>query len=255
MANPTLDLTTANTSGAIGDAVLTNGQFAGAPTSFFTFVELQQNGAEQGYNSDGPHQFDEKNNGDHSVLLASVPIIIGDGSNGTADGVAYREFQLSLSEPAQTKQFVSLDSLQIWQEESGSLTNFTPGSGFAGAHTNYLAYNLDAGGNNWVAMADDTGKLTVLVPDSDFINDAAHRYVTLYSGLGFQGAGFSSDGGSDNWGLTNASGGSVSALTVHKTATVPGGTANAAGEVISYAIRVDNVGNTTLTGLTVTDRR
>src|SRR5207237_7856361 len=36
-------------------------------------------------------------------------------------------------------------------------------------------------------------------------------------------------------------------------ATVPGGTANVAGEVISYNITVANVGNTNLTGITVTD--
>lgn len=42
-------------------------------------------------------------------------------------------------------------------------------------------------------------------------------------------------------------------MAVHKTATVPGGTANIAGEVISYTISVDNVGNTDLTGITVSD--
>jgi hypothetical protein len=34
---------------------------------------------------------------------------------------------------------------------------------------------------------------------------------------------------------------------------VPGGTANAAGEVISYVITVQNTGNATLTGVAVTD--
>jgi uncharacterized repeat protein (TIGR01451 family) len=43
------------------------------------------------------------------------------------------------------------------------------------------------------------------------------------------------------------------ALNIVKDATVPGGTANVAGEVISYTITVQNTGNQMLTGVTVTD--
>ena len=188
-----------------------------------------------------------------------MPIVIGDGSQGTVEGVAYREFRLNLGEAGNTKQYLSLDSLQIWQQEAGNLTNFTPGSGFAGAHTNYLAYNLDAGGDRWIGLKEGANgnganqtEFTILIPDSFFINDPAHRYVTLYSEFGMQ-AGWEADSSSEQWGLSHASGGPVSAMTVHKTATVPGGTANVAGEVISYAITVANVGNTNLTGITVTD--
>src|SRR6185295_10717774 len=91
-----------------------------------------------------------------------------------------------------------------------------------------------------------------LIPDELFINDPAHRYVTLYSKFGLQD-GWDTDSASEQWGLSHASGGPVSAMTVQKTATVPGDTANAVGEVISYDITVANVGNTNLTGLTVTD--
>ncbi|MFY7907816.1 MAG: DUF7507 domain-containing protein, partial [Burkholderiaceae bacterium] len=43
------------------------------------------------------------------------------------------------------------------------------------------------------------------------------------------------------------------ALNIVKDATVPGGTANVAGEVISYTITVQNTGNQMLTGVTVAD--
>jgi uncharacterized membrane protein len=42
------------------------------------------------------------------------------------------------------------------------------------------------------------------------------------------------------------------ALNIVKEASVPGGTADQAGEVISYTIAVENKGNQTLTGVSVT---
>src|SRR5437763_2440730 len=197
---------------------------------------------------------------DHSLLLATVPIVIGGGSNGTVGGIAYRQFILDTNEAGgASNPFLSLDKLQIWQEESRSLSNFTAGSGFAGTHTNGLAFDLDAGIDRWIAVKDlasGSGRsdLQVLIPDSYFINDAAHRYVYLYSQFGVQ-SGFAADGGFEEWGVTKASGafGTTAALAVHKTASVPGDTANQKGEVITYSIKVDNVGDKDLTGITVSD--
>ena len=258
---PTLDLTMPGTAGSINGAVFMTGLYQLVPDQFSSFLEIRHNGIEQGYNTDGALQQDQRDvqNSTHSILLAEVPIVIGDGSQGTVEGVAYREFRLNLAEAGNTKQYLSLDALQIWQNEAGNLTNFTSGLGFAGPHTNYLAYNLDAGANRWIGLKEGVNsnganatEYTILIPDAFFINDPAHRYVTLFSKFGEQ-AGWDADSSSEEWGLSHASGGPVSAMTVHKTATVPGGTANAAGEVISYDITVANVGNTNLTGITVSD--
>ena len=258
---PTLDLTLPGTAGSINGAVFMTGLYQLVPDQFSSFLEIRDNGTEQGYNTDGALQQDQRDvqNSTHSILLAEVPIVIGDGSQGTMEGVAYREFRLNLGEAGNAKQYLSLDALQIWQQEAGNLTNFTAGLGFAGSHTNYLAYNLDAGANRWIGLKEGANgnganatEYTILIPDSFFINDPAHRYVTLYSEFGVQ-AGWNADSSSEEWGLSHASGGPVSAMTVHKTATVPGDTANVVGEVISYAITVANVGNTALTGITVTD--
>src|SRR5262245_22706139 len=133
-----IDLTTSGSTGFVDEAVFIAGVDTLSGTGLFnTFVQIQHNGVEQGYNTDGTHQFDEKNNSqfNNSLLLANVPIVIGDGSNGTVEGVAYRQFILDINEVGGAGSVLSLDQLQIWQEESRSLTNFTSGAGFAGAHT------------------------------------------------------------------------------------------------------------------------
>ncbi|MEJ0075837.1 MAG: hypothetical protein WDO17_10375 [Alphaproteobacteria bacterium] len=258
---PDVDLTFDGGSGTINGGVFMTGQFQQVPDHFSSFLEIRHNGTEQGVNTDGTLQFDERDvqNATHGLLLANVPIVVGDGTNGTLEGVNYREFRLSIDEAGNTKQYLSLDALQIWQEESGSLTSFTPGSGFAGTHTNYLAYNLDGGGDHWVGLLEpsngngqDGTDFTILIPDSYFINDPSHRYVTLYSKFGLH-SGWEADSSSEEFGLSVNSAGPTPAMTVHKTATVPGDTANAVGEVISYAITVANVGDVNLTGITVTD--
>src|SRR3954470_15362250 len=128
--SPTIDLTDPNDFGTIDTAVFQTGFIQPAGTGVFnSFVQIQHNGIEQGYNTDNSiEQFDEKNAHHHSLLLANIPIVIGDGTHGTVEGVTYRQFVLDINDPAGTKQYISLDELQLWQEESGSLTNFTNGA-------------------------------------------------------------------------------------------------------------------------------
>src|SRR5262249_47016098 len=92
----------------------------------------------------------------------------------------------------------------------------------------------------------------ILIPDTDFINDATHRYVTVYSKFGVQ-SGWGADGGFEEWGLHGTSGASVAAIALNKSATVPGGTADRAGDIITYTFKRSNTGNTSLTGVTLTD--
>src|ERR1043165_8459033 len=126
-ATPNVDLTFDGASGTINGGVFMTGTFQAGPTTFSSFLEVRHDGTEQGYNTNGTLQYDTLDtlNSTHSILLANIPIVIGDGSQGTEAGVAYREFRLNIGEAGGLKQLLSLDSLQIWQEESGSLSGFT----------------------------------------------------------------------------------------------------------------------------------
>jgi hypothetical protein len=223
MATADVDLTVAGGSGTIEGAVFTTEQIQPAGTGVFnTFLEIQHTGTEQGYNTDAAPQFDEKSSAthNHSILLADIPIVIGDGSNGTIEGLAYREFLFDATGGG-TNRFLSLDRLQIFQG-SGSLTNYT-GSGFAGAD---LVYDLDAGADRWIALnsglssGSGSSDIRILIPDSYFINDAEHRYVTLYSAFGLQGGMWSSGANAEQWGLNSetAGSGNTSAFVVTKSA-------------------------------------
>ena len=83
---PDIDLTELDSFGSIGEAFFATGLAQPAGTGQFnSFVQIQNTGTEQGYNTDASPQFDESNSHqhNHSILLAEVPIFIGDGSYGT----------------------------------------------------------------------------------------------------------------------------------------------------------------------------
>ena len=265
-SSATVDLTTSANFGTVDGAVFASFTVQPAGSGVFgTFVQIQGGATEQGYNTNfRPQQFDEHNSAphNHALLLASVPIVEGDGTNGTVDGLLYREFLLDANEPnGQDRNFLSLDALQIYQANVGNLTSFHQpaqqggnGTGF-GANAS-LVYDLDAGGNNWIAvnarLSNGSGgsDARVLIPDALF--DPNTPYVILYSAFGYQGASWQAQGGFEEWGSRGPQG-NVPALNIAMTASVPGDTANVPGEVITYAITVRNMGNVSLTGVSVTD--
>src|SRR5829696_7064555 len=119
----------------------------------------------------------------------------------------------------------------------------------------------DEGGDHWIAIdsglssGSGKGDMRVFIPDCYFINDAAHRYVTLFSEFGAQGGNYGASSGYEEWGVnpTSAGSGDTATFLLNKTALVDGGTADSAGEVISYSITLSNVGNVGLTGVTLVD--
>ena len=196
----TLDLTTAGSSGSINGAIFqqTDPQPTGTGV-IDSFLRLQNNGIEQGYNTDArPVQFDEKTdpNFTRSLLLSDVPIV-------NINGVDYRQFLLDINESnGQGRELLSLDQLQIFQATSPTLNNYDTSSGQLVGATKI--YDLDAGGDNSVLLNYDlnhgsgSGDMFAYIPNSLF--DPSTPYVYLYSRFGEDAAAEgTADAGFEEW--------------------------------------------------------
>src|SRR5437773_7831830 len=155
-ASSTVDLTTSGNFGTVDGAVFDASQVKAGTGSFPAFLQINHTGTEQGYNTDfRPVQFNEttNTNHDHSLLLANIPIVEGDGTGGTVEGMLYRQFLFDANEGNSGENpFLSFDRLQIYQETSGNLGGtFVSGLGFA-APGPHLVYDLDATGDHWLAL-------------------------------------------------------------------------------------------------------
>jgi len=125
-----------------------------AGTGFIdSFVRIQQNQFEQGYNTDArPVQFNEKTdpNFTRDLLLSEV-------STKTINGILYREFFLDVNEPNGGKNLITLDQLEIFKSNSGDLNSYSNGGIANSGTTGALAgatkvYDLDNGGDNYVQI-------------------------------------------------------------------------------------------------------
>src|SRR5262245_40062418 len=117
-----IDLTNENQSGTVNGAIFTNttSTVATGTGVFTSFLIIQNNETEAGFNTDGsPLPLDDKES-EHTnaITLASLPIVTGDG------GVQYYEFRLDINQlgKADEPQLISLDALKIYQASSSTLT-------------------------------------------------------------------------------------------------------------------------------------
>jgi len=189
-----------------------------------SFLRLQANGTEQGYNTDARDykangqysstsgvktQLDEKSDPNYtrSILLTDVPIV-------TINGTKYREFFLDINENASDPgRYISLDQLELYLSSSGTLDSYNSGntsgvgsslSGPGGA-TSKQIYSLDTGFSpsspdspfvdNWIQLdylassgGSGKGDMVFYLPDSMFtLNGTTNPYVYLYSQFGCNG--------------------------------------------------------------------
>ncbi len=148
-----------------------------------SFLRVQQNGTEQGYNTGArPLQSGINDKTDpnftRNLEVAAVPVVNG-----------YRQFFLDINEQAADwGKLLTLDQLKIFVSDSPDLNNYSAGSGgsLTGATKVYdmdtlvkdnwinLDYTLNKGGSG-------KGDMVVYIPDVGF---AGHQYVYLYSEFG-----------------------------------------------------------------------
>ena len=141
ITNP-VDVTGQNSWAVANGAVFTNTTSAVSTGTglFDTFLVIQKNGTEQGFDHGSPLPLDDKEVPPYqALLLAAIPIVVGDGTSGTTSGVSYREFRLDINQSgkANEPQLISLDQLKIYQGGTGDLLSL-PGTPI---------YDLDAGLN------------------------------------------------------------------------------------------------------------
>ncbi|MBI4436472.1 MAG: PEP-CTERM sorting domain-containing protein [Candidatus Omnitrophica bacterium] len=198
-----LDLTTAASSGFVNGAFFLQtdlNRHATGTGIIDSFVRIQHNGTEEGYNTDGrplPLWPDVNTSPvfTHSITLGSVPVV-------TINGVDYREFLLDINQTAPDA-FLSLDELQIFIKNSGSITSNLASLGVP-------IYDLDAAGDSYVKLnyilnpGSGKGDMFAYIPESLFTTAADSDFVYLYSQLGTN---FASNDGFEEWAICPQLGG------------------------------------------------
>jgi hypothetical protein len=193
-ASPSLDLSTAGSSGFVNEAFFqqTDAQPTGSGY-IHSFVRLSTNRPiEQGYNTDGRKlEFDENNSPQftRSLLLNSVPIV---NKNGTL----YREFLLDINQRAGLPRgLLSLDTIEVYLADRGDML------GYAGWGT--PIFDLDQPTDNWVLLnynlnpGSGVGDVLVYIPNALF---AGGNYVYLYSCFGAsEGSAYPNNAGFEEW--------------------------------------------------------
>ena len=186
----TVNLSYLESSESIGGALfLQFDPFSATGTGLIdSFVRVQANGQECGYNTDGPLEFDTKGGYfTHSLLLCDVPV-------AEYEGGEYREFLLDINEGGGNNSLVSLDELKIHLESAGDLSGYP-------ASFSAPVYDLDEGGDNWIVLdaglesGSGGGDVLVLIPNDLFGTDET-KFVYLYSKFGLN---VRSGGGFEEW--------------------------------------------------------
>src|SRR3954470_8987238 len=171
-----VDLTTAGSKGTINDAIFQ--QFGPQPTGtgvLNTFLRLQNDGSEQGYNMDFRKvDLDQLNDpSTRSLLLSEIPKV-------TIDDVVYREFLLDINESNNTP-LLSLNDVQLFLGVQPNPIGY--------ANLGTPVYKMDGGGNNSVKLnyslnsGSGSGDMLMYVSDANF-DPANGPYVTLFSRFG-----------------------------------------------------------------------
>ncbi|MDV3256199.1 MAG: hypothetical protein LOX97_00100, partial [Sphingomonas sp.] len=199
------DITPSGSFVNIGGIIFTDAANTGSGTgNYNTFLAVQDNdGVEQGFNSDDTPPIDDSNENidhakTHTVKLSDLVVV-------TIDGVQYYEFRVDLNEAnSDPNAQISLDQFKLYTSSNGSITDTTT------LFSQNLIYDLDGGGNVSVLLSDieSTGSgsddYAVLVPVSEFAGlDPTETFVYLYVQMGAAGTDWQVNATFEEWNLQN----------------------------------------------------
>jgi hypothetical protein len=183
----TVDLTTgAGSTATINGATYAFGTSLGGTGVIQSFLRIQANGTEQGYNTTVTKNsllpFDEKfGSFTRNIQLNQIPVI-------TLANVPHFQFILDVNESSGSENaFISLDQIQIYTSPiaSQNTTNL--------ASLGTLRYDMDAGADSHVRLdsrlshGSGTTDMSLYVPTSFFTGAAPTDYLYFYSLFGAQG--------------------------------------------------------------------
>jgi len=195
-----------------GSAIFSTDEQHPAGTGFIdSFLRVQQNGWEQGYNTSSRPietnpQMTVKTDPNYTRNLTLGEV----GKVTLADGVTYREFFLDVNEPAATngaKNYITLDQLEVFVSGTGSLNNYQdnavpnqgpvlPGGADMATSPGQLAgakkiYDMDTATDNYVQLdylvkgnGSGSSDMVFYLKDSLFSGYKSTDYVYLFSQFG-----------------------------------------------------------------------
>jgi len=196
----------------IGDQ---NTSFGSSGTGTFgTFVQVQDNPHEEGYNTDGTREFDTGSSPtfNHSIKLSAIPTVpcASLDGNTTAPGLCWELFadinDSNANDPAAAH--IQLEDLEVWLTGDKNITGYDQGGTGFGADAD-LVY--DYAGNiliNDVNQGSGRGDLRYLIPidgidipsDCGFGSQSCSTYFVLYTEWGDTNDGtYRSDSGFEEW--------------------------------------------------------
>jgi len=176
-----------------------------------TFLRIQNNGTEQGYNTDAQNvPFDDKSGPwTHALLFSSLQAVDINGQPTSPGAGAFYRFLLDVNQ--NSSQIISMDRFEVWMG-NGPSNNFDPTPGVSGISSNpftsggQFVYSLDKSGADSTINIDfslnsgsGSGDMYVYIPTADFTNTVANPYVYLYSSFGVPGQ---SNDGFEEWAAT-----------------------------------------------------
>ena len=192
-----IDLTGTNNTGRVNNAEFDWTPEQPTGTGYIdSFLRVQANPAEQGYNTSGGTPFDDKAGPfTHDITVADLEATIQ-----VIGGVSYYRLLLDVNEPHGGRSLITLDRLEFYTSEEGGKTTEDVGS------LGVLRWSLDDRGDNSVLLdaarnhGSGSGDMYAYIPVKPFAHALLTDFVYMYVEFGTT-AGASSEGGFEEWAL------------------------------------------------------